>query len=421
MLRKCALLVFLIAWCFPVGVPADEITEFGQATPEEARQRELATLREVADLALLPPRLNTNPSEEYHVRNLNYGMTIGIEQTRQGRLFAAWIGGEDGPKSYMSVAKSDDDGHTWSEPVLVVDSRKGHLPIPRSVIVGNLWTDPMGRLWLFFDQTMNHFDGRGGLWCTRCDNPDADQLTWTKPRRIWHGSMLNKPMVNSKGEWILFAQLLQSQGIGPFSAGVFRELDPIRGANILVSTDQGETWTRRGNVKFPEPDWLEHRAIERKDGSLWMLARTRRGAMLTISNDMGATWSEPEFPPQIKHPPARFHLRELSSGSWLLVKHGKTIDTHTGRSHLTAWLSDDEGQTWEGGLMLDERSGVSYPDGFQAPDGSIYISYDWLRGSKGHVLFAKFTEADIRAGKLVNDGSRLQQPILKPGKLNPKD
>lgn len=421
MLREFALLTLSVSLLFPWGLFADEISDLGKASPEEARQRELATLREVADLALLPPRLNTNPSEEHHVRNLDYGMTIGIERTRDGRLFAAWIGGEDGPKSYMLVAKSDDDGNTWSEPVMVVDSRQKHLPIPRSVIVGNLWTDPLGRLWLFFDQTMNHFDGRGGLWCTRCDNPDADQLVWTEPRRIWHGSMLNKPMVNSKGEWILFAQLLQSQGIGPFAAGVFHELDPIRGANILVSTDQGETWTRRGNVQFPEPDWIEHRAVERKDGALWMLARTRRGAMLTISNDMGATWSEPVFPPGIKQPAARFHLRKLASGSWLLVKHGKTIDSNTGRSHLSAWLSDDEGKTWVGGLMLDERKGVSYPDGFQAPDGSIYISYDWERSKKGHILYAKFTEADIRAGKLVSDGSRLQQPIMIPGKINPKD
>lgn len=32
--------------------------------------------------------------------------------------------------------------------------------------------------------------------------------------------------------------------------------------------------------------------------------------------------------------------------------------------HLTAYVSDDEGQT-SAVLMLDERTGVSYPDGFQ--------------------------------------------------------
>ena len=42
-------------------------------------------------------------------------------------------------------------------------------------------------------------------------------------------------------------------------------------------------------------------------------------------------------------------------------------------SQLTAWLSEDEGATWQGGLMLDERKGISYPDGFQAPDGTVVL------------------------------------------------
>ena len=401
-------------------VHAEETSNSPPLSAEAAKERELEVLREVADLALLPPRLNTDPLPEYAVENLDYGMTIGIERSPKGRLFAAWIGGADGPEAHMLVARSDDDGRSWSEPILVIDSRAKHLPIQRSVIVGNLWSDPLGRLWLFFDQTMNHFDGRGGLWFTRCDDPDADMLSWTEPRRIWHGSMLNKPAVASNGEWLIFAQLHQSPGIGPFSVGVFPELDPLRGANVLVSTDQGETWTRRGGVKFPHHSWPEPCAVEHKDGSLWMLVRTTKGPMLSISRDVGKTWSDPVFPPQIKHPEARLHLRKLASGSWLLIKQGETIDQHRGRSHLSAWLSDDEGETWEGGLILDERGGVSYPDGFQAPDGSIYVSYDWNRSEKGHILFAKFTESDIRAGKLVSDDSRLRQPIMIPGKLNPK-
>lgn len=420
LMRSHLLIAPLLLASLVLLAPSSAFSEDEPVSVEQARRQELQVLREVADLALLPPRLNTSPLPEYALKNLGYGMTIGIAQTPSGRIYNAWIGGEDGPKAYMLVNHSDDDGQTWSEPDLVIDSRAAHLPIPRSVIVGNLWTDPLGRLWVFFDQTMNHFDGRGGLWCTRCDKPDADKLEWTTPERIWHGSMLNKPIVNSKGEWLLFAQLLQSNGIGPFSAGVFPELDSLRGASILVSTNEGKTWTRRGGVKMPNPNWMEHRAIEREDGSLWMLVRTTKGAMLTISQDGGKSWSTPDFPAGIKHPAARFFLEKLKSGRWLLVKHGKTIDNHEGRSHLSAWLSDDEGTTWQGGLMLDERRGVSYPDGFQADDGSIYISYDWQRGSKGHVNLAKFTEADILAGTLVSKDSRLKQPIIRPGKLNPE-
>jgi hypothetical protein len=144
-----------------------------------------------------------------------------------------------------------------------------------------------------------------------------------------------------------------------------------------------------------------------------MVARTSKGLMQSFSSDGGRTWDAPA-PPGIAHPVARFHLRRLASGRLLLVKHGDRIDRHEGRSQLTAWLSEDDGATWKGGLMLDERKGVSYPDGFQAPDGAIYISYDRNRSTDGEILFAKFTEEDILAGRLVDARSRLKNLISRP-------
>ena len=144
-----------------------------------------------------------------------------------------------------------------------------------------------------------------------------------------------------------------------------------------------------------------------------MLARTAKGIMQSTSSDGGKTWSEPSFP-AIKHPAARFHIRRLASGRILLIKHGKTIDTHEGRSMLTAWLSEDEGKTWQGGLMLDERKGISYPDGVQAPDGTIYISYDRNRATDGEILLARFTEEDILAQKLVGAKSKFRMLISRP-------
>lgn len=88
--------------------------------------------------------------------------------------------------------------------------------------------------------------------------------------------------------------------------------------------------------------------------------------------------------------------------------------THEGRSLLTDWLSDDEDKTWHGGLMLDERKGISYPDGFQAPDGTIYISYDRNRSTDGEILLARFTEKDILAAKLLGSRSKLRMLISRP-------
>ncbi|MFM7539091.1 MAG: exo-alpha-sialidase [Planctomycetota bacterium] len=394
---------------------ADESPEarFSAMTPEQVRAFEADLARRVADLALIPPTLNTRPLPRYDYDRLDYGMTIGIERTPKGRLWACWVAGGDSPKAFFVLATSDDDGETWSKPRLVVDSHSPSIPGDRSILVGNLWTDPLGRLWLIFDQSMDMFDGRAGVWASVCDNPDALTPAWSAPRRIWHGVTLNKPTVLSSGEWMLPISLDQREGFGMFK-GLFRELDPLRGANVFVSADKGATWQRRGAVRFPEPDWHEHMIIERKDKSLWMLARTRTGIMQSTSVDGGRTWASPTEPEGIRQPNARFHVRRLSSGRLLLVKHGEKVNSHSGRVGLSAWLSDDEGKTWQGGLLLDERKGVSYPDGFQAPDGTIYISYDRNRATDGEILMARFTESDVRAGKMSGPKSKLKMLVSRP-------
>jgi predicted neuraminidase len=394
---------------------ADESPEarFSAMTPEQVRAFEADLARRVADLALIPPTLNTRPLPRYDYDRLDYGMTIGIERTPKGRLWACWVAGGDSPKAFFVLATSDDDGETWSKPRLVVDSHSPSIPGDRSILVGNLWTDPLGRLWLIFDQSMDMFDGRAGVWASVCDNPDALTPAWSAPRRIWHGVTLNKPTVLSSGEWMLPISLDQREGFGMFK-GLFRELDPLRGANVFVSADKGATWQRRGAVRFPEPDWHEHMIIERKDKSLWMLARTRTGIMQSTSVDGGRTWASPTEPEGIRQPNARFHVRRLSSGRLLLVKHGEKVNSHSGRVGLSAWLSDDEGKTWQGGLLLDERKGVSYPDGFQAPDGTIYISYDRNRATDGEILMARFTESDVRAGKVSGPKSKLKMLVSRP-------
>lgn len=380
-------------------------------TPEAAAAR-IAKHEKIADLALEPPTPNTSPLPEYGYDRLDYGMTIGIERTPGGRIWACWVAGGDSPKAFFVLASSDDDGETWSDPRMVLDSHSEDHPIDRSILVGNLWTDPAGRLWLIFDQSMHMYDGRAGVWATICENPDAEKPTWSAPKRIWHGVTLNKPTVLSNGEWMLPISLDQREGFGPFK-GCFKELDPLRGANVFVSTDEGDTWERRGAAVFPKPDWHEHMIVERKDHSLWMLARTGNGIMETTSTDGGKTWSAP-VESAIKHPVARFHIRRLASGRILLIKHGDKINAHEGRVQLSAWLSEDDGKSWKGGLVLDERKGISYPDGFQAPDGTLYISYDRNRSTDGEILMARFTEEDILAKELTGPKSKRKMLISRP-------
>ncbi len=227
------------------------------------------------------------------------------------------------------------------------------------------------------------------------------------------------------GDWLLPVSLWTRDRIHPWEGAknfpgveTFRDshkdLDPIRMANVYASTDQGQTWKRRGGVAFPGTDFDEHMIVERKDGSLWMLARTKTGISESTSIDRGVTWSA-TVESSIKNVNARFFIRRLASGSLLLVKNGPIEVRLPRRSSLSAFLSEDDGKTWGKGLLLDDRSVVSYPDGFQAPDGAIHILYDWNRHTDAEILLARFTEADIKTGKrpghtLVNKAHRPHLP-----------
>ncbi len=347
------------------------------------------------DLSLEPPAIHIPPGPEYDDQVRPGNMIIGMDRTPRGRIWAAWIGNGDSPNGFMMLATSDDDGKSWSKPRMVIDPTDPPDRPQRRTLVGNLWTDPLGRLWCFFDQSLGYFDGRAGDWYIRCDDPDADEPVWTEPVRFADGCTLNKPTVLSNGDWLLPVSLWTRDRINPSSLKeAHHELDSVRMANVYASVDQGKTWERRGGVAFPDSAFDEHMIVERRDGSLWMLARTRTGISESTSADQGATWSKPH-PSSIQNVSARFFIRRLNSGKLLLVKNGPMNVRLPRRSNLKAFLSNDDGQTWGKGLLIDDRSEVSYPDGFQAPDGSIHVLYDWNRHRDAEILHARFTEEDF--------------------------
>jgi hypothetical protein len=154
------------------------------------------------DLSLEPPVVNTSPGPEYDDAARPGNMIIGIDRTPKGRLWAAWVGNGDSPNGFFMLATSDDGGAKWSKPRVVIDPSDGthesngtKTAYTRRALVGNLWTDPLGRLWCFFDQSLGYFDGRCGDWYIRCDDPDTAEPVWTKPLRFADGCTLNKPFV----------------------------------------------------------------------------------------------------------------------------------------------------------------------------------------------------------------------------------
>ncbi len=354
---------------------------------------------------LNPPQLIANPGADYASTTRAFQGISSLACGRDGRLWAVWYGGitpgED-HNNHVILAVSSDKGETWSGEKLVIDP-DGEGPI--RAFDPEIWLAPDGMLWLFWAQhSVENRKSACGVWAmiaTECDGPDA---AWSAPRRLCDGVMMCKPIVLSNGEWAL-----------PVSFWGRREAGS---AGMVVSTDGGATWSERGAVDVPPAvrDHDEHMLVERRDGSLWMLVRTGYGIGESVSTDCGRTWSA-LTPSAIPHVKSRFFISRLVSGRLLLVRHdpanGDFADGESKgtRSHLKAYLSDDDGVTWAGGLLLDERKGVSYPDGDQAEDGTISITYDFERTGARDILMAAFREDDVLAGDASAATVRLRKII----------
>lgn len=344
---------------------------------------------------LAPARYIGPPLPLHAVTNRAFQGIPSLAVTPNGRLWATWYAsktpGED-HNNYAVLSTSGDGGKSWSEVLVVDPDEEG----PVRAFDPELWLAPDGKLRWSWAQDVGHDGSVAGVWFLEITNPESAEPRHGSPRRITDGVMMCKPLVLSTGEWVLPASTWRKTNFS---------------AKMIVSTDQGKIWQVRGACNVPVQDraFDEHMFIERKDGSLWLLARTRYGIGESVSTDRGETWPDLK-PSQIAHPSARFFIRRLRSGNLLLVKHGP-IAERTGRSHLTAFLSRDDGKTWEGGLLLDERNGVSYPDGQQTADGLIRIIYDYSRTEKRHILLATFREEDVAAGKDVTGHMKLRRIV----------
>jgi len=332
---------------------------------------------------LNPPEIIVLPekADNHSAKNREFTGIPSLAISNGGRMWAVWYAGitpDEDENNYVVVSSSPDGGDAWEE-ILIIDP-DGAGPV--RAFDPEIWIDPDGKLWVFWAQSMGHDGSIAGVWSVTTDNPNIEDPIWSKPRRLTDGVMMCKPMVLSSGEWVL-------------PASTWRFTD--NSAKIIISKDKGRSWHERGAVNVPKEDraFDEQIIIERKDGSLWMLLRTKYGIGESVSRDRGKSWS-PLVSSKIMHPSARFFIRKLKSGNILLVKHGP-IDIKTKRSHLMAFISMDDGHSWSHGLLLDQRNNVSYPDGQQVADGTIHIVYDYNRRTDQNVITTSFLEEDILA------------------------
>ncbi len=346
-----------------------------------------------------------NELKKYTAANRLWQGIPSIEITEGGTLYYSFFSGSTGEYvgNFSALLRSDDDGKTWSEPVLVA-FEEGQMRCFDPCV----WRSPTGRLWFYWAQReMVTPERKVFTYASYTDNPDDKDPVWSEPIMLGPGVMINKPLIKGDGE-ILFC-------ISSWA------LNTERIISVYSSSDNGDTMKKIGEAKCPSMIFGEQVIVERADLSLAMYFRTRFGIGIVYSYDGGRSWSA-EQNSDLKGPGGRFFLGRLKNGKLLLVNHHDFND----RNNIKAMLSEDDGKTWYGYLMIDERQDVSYANVAEGADGKIYIAYDRKRGSscksleqvlkiERELLMAVVTEQDIASGKLVNEESRLKVIVNKLG------
>ncbi|MBN2296680.1 MAG: exo-alpha-sialidase, partial [Pirellulales bacterium] len=259
------------------------------------------------------------------------------------------------------IAKSTDNGVTWSKPVTLLDSpfddrHPAITELSDGTLLCSLFTYPSGN-----EPSVENDPAKTPLMGI-VRSLDGGK-TWEKDiRRMPLGftmSATDGPPLEMPDGSILLAGEAQEKS-GQMIIAVFR------------STDRGASWRYLSKVTT---DYKQHEPslVRLKDGKLVMISRPE--GTIVWSSDDGKTWTEP----------VTFGFRMFAPT--LLVMADGTLLCHYGSYNhggLRAIFSTDGGHTWVAasknqGFLIDQTYG--YSRSCLMPDGSAYLAYI---GTGGH-------------------------------------
>jgi predicted neuraminidase len=325
-----------------------------------------------------------------------------------GKLIATWTVWGSPSKAKIVYSLSSDSGHNWTQPVTLIDN-PGKADGDPSIVI-----DGEGIIVLSTTQPDPGKISRTEFWMTRSDDDGktwskpvlAPHSHVYAEGKYSVGYRLKDGRLAIPYAWDIFCE----KGLTPATEG---EMD--NRAGLLFSSDGGKNWVAEGDM-HAEPIRLTPHAVNGvdeptvavfDDGKIFALLRTGSDHLYqSWSTDNGATWSTPIPSPLQGH--------NAPAALWRLKGTGEVVvvwdNSSSNRWPLEVALSSDGAKSWgKPRQLVSNKDGrpswqASYPSVTQTADGAIFVVWQQDRAdSKGRdIRWARFNkdwllQADVQA------------------------
>lgn len=292
--------------------------------------------------------------------------------TRDGGLLFCYTGysGDshlDHATADICCVRSEDGGHTWSPPRTIVTAREHGA---KNVMSVSLLKMQDGQLGLFYLVRKTYSDLQVYLRRSADDGRTWGHAACCCPRPGYYVLNNDRAVRLSTGRILL---PVAEHRITPSPDSEYPRYSPAH-VTCFYSDDDGSTWQEshalvalsgiRSNSGLQEPG-----VVEMSNGTLYAWARTDLGCQFQfLSINGGLNWSH-AVPSPFTSPLSPLSMKRLQDGRLFAVWNpipnfpSRDFPQHTGgRNPLIAATSSDEGQHWQGPLILenDPRSGYCY-------------------------------------------------------------
>jgi predicted neuraminidase len=333
---------------------------------------------------------------------VTYRLACGavVAEAPNGDLLCVWLSGSDNEPATdncVLLARSDDRGHTWGEPQVLVPAgdMAGAVTIlqptadGRLIALGAHWpADKQYTEWHWF----------------RMESRDSGS-TWSAPVSLTlhgdHAAVCQGPVRLANGEYLLPGQFFDQRtqpllapphrlahaqtedealampAEGTASAGKFGT--HLHGCCVFTSRrDDLAGLAEYGRVDDRPLGLLEPTCVQLRDGTLVMLMRAEWGGYLwrAESTDNGRTWTS-AWQTDIPNPTSLAHVLRLPDGRIALVHNavGGEVGARARRDPLSIWISDDEMESWSIKQDILTGGSLAYPNAIIL-DGKLAFVYD---------------------------------------------